>query len=71
MYAGDEYYTDDVTSGDGGDHEQLEPDCEHEGCECGLCGDVIEDEDQGESSPYGSVHTWCARKDEWKSPTMW
>ncbi len=65
MYAGDEYYSDDVTSGD---LEGLE--LFHEGCECGLCGDVIED-DQGESSPYGSVHTWCARKDERKTPTLW
>jgi hypothetical protein len=43
----------------------------HEGVECCLCDAIIEDEDQGESSPYGSVHTWCAVKSRRRSPQDW
>lgn len=32
----------------------------HEGCECSRCGGVIETEEEGESSPNGSIHTACA-----------
>jgi hypothetical protein len=64
MYAGDEHYTDDITSG-------TPPEPEHEGCECAICDGIIEDDSEGESSYSGSVHIWCARRIPGKPPTEW
>ena len=66
MYSGDEECPDDVTSG-----PAEEPEHEHEGCTCSECGREIEYEDEGTSTPSGSMHTWCATKHERDSPEDW
>ena len=66
MYAGDEYYSDDITSGDGGDEQD-----DHIGCICGLCRKIIDVDDEGMSSPFGSVHVECGEQHEAANPDQW
>ena len=70
LYSGDDTYPDDITSGPADDQDD-ELELLHQGVECALCTEPIEDEDDGESSPYRSVHAWCATMDERNNPDMW
>lgn len=62
---------------DKGDGELLEEqireehDLRHVGIECVECGELIEDNEDGESSPHGSMHSQCARLHEIEHPTEW
>ena len=51
MYAGDEEYSDDITSGPPpeleGEPDPLDLEPEHEGCPCAACGRTIDYEDEG------------------------
>ena len=75
MYAGDEEYSDDISSGPPpeleGEPDPLDLEPEHEGCPCAACGRTIDDEDEGTSSPSGSMHTWCATTHEREHPEDW
>lgn len=31
----------------------------HRGCQCAECSDLIENEEDGQSSHIGSIHKWC------------
>jgi len=35
----------------------------HEGCECAECGQIIQNEEDGQSSYIGSIHRWCATEE--------
>lgn len=48
-------------------HDEDDP---HAGVECSFCGDEI-DADEGQSSPDGSMHMWCAVEHEQKHPEQW
>lgn len=43
----------------------------HEGNECAECRKPIESEDDGTSSPHGSMHLACAAKHEAEHPDQW
>lgn len=43
----------------------------HEGNECAYCGKLIACEDDGDSTPEGSMHCWCALKHERENPDNW
>lgn len=44
---------------------------DHEGCECAACGKDIENEDDGTSSPIGSMHKECVEAHEAEHPDQW
>lgn len=43
----------------------------HQGCECARCGQAIESEDDGQSTPSGSMHSECAAQYEAENPQDW
>jgi len=43
----------------------------HEGVTCGFCGERIERESNGASSPIGSLHKGCALEHERQYPSQW
>jgi hypothetical protein len=45
--------------------------CLHRGTECAHCNAEIELEEEGTSSPHGSMHTWCAEEHEAQHPEDW
>lgn len=51
--------------------QQQSEDRRHEGVECAYCGEVIEEEPDGESTPQGSMHTECAFQHEKENPDEW
>lgn len=44
---------------------------EHAGVECAHCGEVIEEEEDGDSTPQGSMHKGCADEHERENPEEW
>lgn len=51
--------------------EQPEAASTHAGVECAHCGDTIETEADGTSSPHGSMHVACAEEHEAQHPDQW
>jgi chromosome segregation ATPase len=43
----------------------------HEDVECAHCGDQINEESNGTSSPQGSMHTSCVFEHEHENPSLW
>jgi hypothetical protein len=43
----------------------------HEGIECAHCGEMIQEESDGESTPQGSMHAECAFQHEKENPDEW
>lgn len=57
-----------LTDPDDADYEEEE---RHQGVECVHCGEVIELESDGASSPHGSMHKDCAAQHEAEHPDEW
>jgi len=63
---------DDLASGSRGVfEEELAEEPRHAGVECAHCGETIETEVDGTSSPHGSMHAACAAEHEAEHPDEW
>jgi hypothetical protein len=51
--------------------ELYECECEDENAECAFCGEAIEEGEEYESTPQGTMHTECAVHHEEENPEEW